>query len=254
MKLIFCGTGTSQGVPVIGCNCGVCSSADIRDKRLRSSVVIQSEQTSFIIDTGPDFRQQMLRYQVKSLDAIVYTHQHKDHTAGLDDIRAYNYRQSQAIPIYANRATLEHLKREYYYIFESPDYPGLPKLGLNQIEKDFFRISEIGIQPISIMHGRLPILGFRIGKLAYITDASFISEESIDLLQDLDILVINALRKEKHHSHFTLSEALDVIKRLQVKKAYLTHISHLLGKHQEIQAELPEGVFLAYDGLTLHWD
>ncbi|MEM6630050.1 MAG: MBL fold metallo-hydrolase [Bacteroidota bacterium] len=256
MKFIFTGTGTSQGIPVIGCTCEVCKSTDIRDKRLRTSGILQGNETTLVFDTGPDFRQQMLRHNINVLDAVVFTHQHKDHTAGLDDVRAYNFILRRKMPIYADELTRIHLHKEYYYIFEPTDYPALPQLEINLIDPDKpFEVGEFQLIPIKIIHGRLPILGYRIGKFAYITDASFIPEDSLEKLQGLDVLVLNALRKKAHPSHFTLQQAIEMVAQIQPKAAYFTHISHFMGTHASVEAEgLPEGVSLAYDGLEITID
>jgi len=253
LKFTFTGTGTSQGVPVIGCDCEVCRSTDPRDSRLRSSGILQVNGTTFVFDTGPDFRQQMLTHQVSVLDAVIYTHQHKDHTAGLDDVRAYNFRLRKKMQIYANDLTLNHLRKEYYYIFENSDYPALPQLDLHEIDgHTVFNALGTMITPIPVLHGKLPVLGFRIGDLAYITDASYIPPESMAKLKNLKVLILNALRKEDHRSHFTLPEAIKVVESLAPQKAYLTHISHFMGKHADVEAsDLPANVALAYDGLEI---
>jgi phosphoribosyl 1,2-cyclic phosphate phosphodiesterase len=251
MKITFLGTGTSQGVPVIGCSCEVCQSLDYRDKRLRTSIHIQYDQTSMVIDTGPDFRQQMLREHINRLDAVLFTHAHKDHTAGLDDVRAYNFLQHSNMPIYATTPTLEQLKVEFAYAFEPNAYPGIPRLQLHTIDSQPFNIQGITITPLPVMHLRLPVLGFRIDNFSYITDANFISEETFALLEGTEVLVLNALQHEKHISHFNLLEAIDVVKRVNPKQTYFTHISHKLGTHQINQNQLPEGIALAYDGLQL---
>lgn len=251
MKFTFIGTGTSQGIPVIACPCEVCVSADPRDNRLRTAGLLQSDTTTLVFDTGPDFRQQMLRHQVKVLDAVVFTHQHKDHVAGLDDVRAYNFLLNRKMDIYANQLTIDHLKREFYYIFEENQYPGIPMIDTHLIESAPFQVGDIGLTPVPVLHYKLPVLGFRVGKFAYITDANYISDESMALLEGVEILVLNALRLKKHLSHFTLDEAIEVAEKLRVKAAYFTHISHLLGKHEEISKRLPAHMQLAYDGLSL---
>ncbi|WNJ18898.1 MBL fold metallo-hydrolase [Pontibacter sp. G13] len=254
MKFTFSGTGTSQGVPVIACPCEVCQSTDPHDKRLRTSGILQSDTTTLVFDTGPDFRQQMLRHQIGVLDAVVFTHQHKDHVAGMDDVRAYNFLLQRDMPVYATEAVLEHLKREYYYIFENAQYPGVPKLAMNLIQPDSpFEVGDMQLTPIPVMHGSMPVLGYRIGNFAYVTDVNAIPESSMARLQGLDTLVLGVLRHEVHYSHFSLSEGLEVIERLAPKQTYLTHISHLMGKHADIDPTLPEGVNLAYDGLVLEW-
>ena len=257
MKLTFLGTGTSQGVPVIACRCGVCSSADERDKRLRTSalVTVDGEQsTNILIDIGPDFRQQMLCHGVDHLDAILITHAHRDHVGGLDDIRSFNYVQGRKMDIYLNAVAAEAIRRDYHYIFEPHIYPGLPEADLHVVDSDFAVSTpgaDITVTPIHAMHKDLPVLGFRIGKLAYITDANYIAPAELEKLKGVEVLVINALRKEKHFSHFCLPEALEVVCKVHPQRAYLTHMSHEMGLYAEVQRELPEGVFLAYDNLEL---
>ncbi|MDD2288007.1 MAG: MBL fold metallo-hydrolase [Bacteroidales bacterium] len=252
LKLCFLGTGTSQGVPVIGCNCEVCSSNDIRDKRLRTSCIITSDQgTQILIDSGPDFREQMLRHKVSYLDAILITHSHRDHIGGLDDVRSYNYLQSKAMPIYSNAHTLRELKTTYSYAFQDMKYPGLPAFDLKEVNKNqSFSINELEIIPIEVIHYKLPILGYRIGNITYITDAKTISNTEIKKIIGTEILIVNALREEEHFSHFTLSEALDLVEIVKPKKAYFIHISHSM-LHSRIQAKLPGNVFLAYDDLEI---
>lgn len=253
MKVTFLGTGTSQGVPVIACDCVVCTSEDTHDNRLRVSILIEYEGKVIVIDCGPDFRYQMLRARVKHLDAIIFTHEHKDHVAGLDDIRAFNYKQQSEINVYAHKRVQEALKREFSYIFSSNKYPGLPRLDLYDIEDNKpFMVSDIEVIPVSVMHFQLPVFGYRIGNFTYITDAKTISEEEKQKIKGSEILVINALQKEKHISHLTYDEALDLAREIGAKKTYLTHVSHRLGTHKEISAELPDGIFLAYDGLELN--
>ncbi len=251
MKVTFLGTGTSQGVPVIACPCKVCSSLDYRDKRLRSSIYIESDGQSIVIDTGPDFRQQMLRENIQKLDAVLYTHEHKDHTAGLDDIRSFNHKYDMDMPIFARHNVIDQLKREYEYIFKTPHYPGIPKVEINEIDKEVFKLNELEIIPVEVMHYKLPVLGFRIKNFTYITDAKTISSEEKEKIKGSKILVLNALQLEPHISHFTLEEALAMIEELKPEKAYLTHISHRLGTHNEVERHLPANVFLAYDGLKL---
>lgn len=249
MKITFLGTGTSQGVPVIACKCDVCCSNDSKDKRLRSSVLLEIENQTFVIDAGPDFRQQMLRENVQTLDAILITHEHKDHVGGLDDVRAFNYVMKKPSDIYAEKRVHESIKREYSYVFAELKYPGIPKMNLHEIKENPFQVNNIKIEPIRVFHNKLPILGFKIRNFAYITDANKIPDK--EKLKNLDVLVINALRKKKHISHFCLKGALKLIKELKPKKAYLTHISHLMGEHKIIEKELPKNVFFAYDGLLL---
>lgn len=253
MEFVFSGTGTSQGVPVIGCECEVCRSKDPLDKRLRTAGILRSEQTTICFDAGPDFRQQMIREDIKVLDAVVFTHQHKDHTAGLDDVRAYNFRLKRDMPVYATDAVIEHLKREYYYIFEQSDYPGIPKLDLKEIETDAFQIGDLELLPIPMMHGPMPVLGFRVGDFAYITDANYISDAARERLVGVRFLTLNALRKAKHHSHFNLEEAIALAQEIGAEQTYLLHISHLMGTHAEVSRELPSGIQFAYDGLRFSW-
>jgi phosphoribosyl 1,2-cyclic phosphate phosphodiesterase len=252
MKITFLGTGTSQGVPVIACECEVCKSLDYRNKRLRVSVHIQTKSTSIIIDAGPDFRQQVLSENIKSLEAILITHEHKDHTAGLDDIRAFNFKQGKAMPIYASKPVHEQLKREYEYVFVENKYPGIPQMDLMEInENENFKVEEEDIIPILVLHNKLKVFGFRIGDFTYITDANFIAETEIAKIKGTKILVLNSLQKSAHISHFTLDEAVEMAQKIGAEKTYFTHISHKLGLHAEVEKELPENIFLAYDGLKL---
>ena len=250
MRLTFLGTGTSQGVPVIGCDCEVCSSLDPRDARLRSSVLIEVGDVNLVIDTGPDFRQQMLRERVQRLDAVLFTHEHKDHTAGLDDVRAFNFKHHMDMPIYAEERVITQLRREFAYAFGESKYPGVPRIEPVQIDETLFKIKGVEVFPIRGYHHKLPVLGFRIGNLAYITDVNRLEQSSLDKLKGLDVLVINALRKEKHISHYTLHEALTVIAELKPSRSYLTHISHLMGAHSGLDS-LPDNVEVAYDGLQI---
>lgn len=251
--ITFLGTGTSQGVPVIACDCSVCLSDNLKDKRLRSSILIEVKNKVFVVDTGPDFRQQMLRENVKKLDAVFFTHEHKDHTAGLDDVRAFNFLQNKAMDLYVNSNVQETLTREYEYAFNNKAYPGVPQLNFKLIEENQQQINAEGIdfELLYLWHYKLKVIGYKLGKFAYCTDVNKIDEGEMEKLKNLDILVITALRIEKHISHFNLEEALAVIDKLKPKKAYLTHISHLLGNHDEVQKNLPSNVFLAYDGLKI---
>jgi phosphoribosyl 1,2-cyclic phosphate phosphodiesterase len=251
IKVTFLGTGTSQGVPVIGCECSVCKSENQKDNRLRTSVLIESKNKVICIDTGPDFRQQMLAAKVNVLDAVVYTHEHKDHTAGMDDVRAFNFKQKKPMDLYVNEDVEKCLRREFSYAFRENPYPGVPRLDLHRIDNSPFNVHGITITPIQLMHYKLPVFGYRIGDFAYCTDVNYIAPEEKEKLQNLDVLVVTALRKEKHISHFSLEEALGLIQELNPKMAYLTHISHYLGLHDLVSKELPQNVFLAYDGLII---
>lgn len=251
MKITFLGTGTSQGVPVIACPCRVCQSPDTKDKRLRSSVMIEKNGKVIVIDSGPDFRQQMLRANVKQLDGLVFTHEHKDHIAGMDDIRAFNYIHKKNVNVYASVKVQEAMKREFPYVFDDFKYPGVPEINLHTISNEPFEVDGIKIQPVEVLHYRIPVFGFRVDDFTYITDANFISEEERKKIRGCRIVVLNALRREPHVSHYTLEEALVVLKDLNPQRGYLTHISHQLGLHKEVNAELPAGIKCAYDGLTL---
>ena len=251
MKVTFLGTGTSQGVPVIACNCEVCTSKNLKDNRLRSSILIASNEKTIVIDTGPDFRQQMLRANVQKLDAVVFTHEHKDHIAGLDDIRAFNYKQKSAMDIYATEAVQDALKREFYYVFADFKYPGIPLMDLQTIDLTPFSIGDIHLTPILVMHYKMPVLGFRINDFTYITDAKSINEIEKEKIKGSKVLVVNALQQDKHISHFTLSEALAFADEMQAETTYFTHISHKLGTHHKISQQLPSHIHLAYDGLEI---
>lgn len=242
------GTGTSQGVPVIGCTCKVCRSVDYRDNRLRVSVHLQVGDKSFIIDSGPDFRQQVLRERIRRLDAVVFTHEHKDHTAGLDDIRAYNFLQNKDMPLYGEARVLEQLKREFAYIFSGIPYPGIPRVDMFPVTAEPFEIDGVPFIPIRVMHYKLPVLGYRIGDFSYITDANYIAPEELNKLRGSKVIVLGALRQESHISHFSLQEAVDLLKDLAPEQAYLTHISHLMGLHREVEETLPNFIRLGYDG------
>lgn len=251
MKVTFLGTGTSQGVPVIGCSCEVCTSMDYRDKRLRSSIHLEVEGKSFVIDTGPDFRQQMLREQINKLDAVLFTHGHKDHIAGLDDVRAYNFLQNMDMPVYGNRDVLRQLQVEFHYAFGELRYPGTPQILLHEITEEAFETHGIRFTPLPVMHFKLPVLGFRVNDFCYITDANHIPDSTYEKMKGAKVLVLNALQREKHISHFNLSEALDVATKVGAEQTYFIHISHKLGQHKRIEKELPNSVALAYDGLTI---
>lgn len=252
MKITFLGTGTSQGVPFIGCSCPVCQSDDLRNNRLRASVWIRTKETSIVIDTGPDFRYQMLRAHVGKIDALVYTHGHKDHVAGLDDIRAYNYWQKKPIDLYVNHQTEEVLRREFQYVFNGMQYPGIPQLHLKSTQGlAKFQIRDLIFQPIKVMHYQLEVYGYRIGDFCYITDANYIAPEEMEKIKGCKVLVLPALRKEKHISHFSLTEAIEIAKISGAEKTYLTHISHQMGLAAEVESSLPAGVHLAYDGLNI---
>jgi phosphoribosyl 1,2-cyclic phosphate phosphodiesterase len=254
VKITFLGTGTSQGVPVIACECETCSSDDSRDKRLRTSILIEKDGTTLVIDAGPDFRQQMLREDVKRLDAIILTHEHKDHIAGMDDVRAFNYQSQDAIDIFAEERVLKAVRKEYSYVFAEYRYPGIPRMRLNTITDEVFNVRNISITPLRVFHYRLPVYGFRIGNLAYITDANYIPEETKEKITGVKYLVINALRKEKHISHFSLREAINFIDQISPGKAFITHISHQMGRHIDLELELPPRIVLAEDGLSFLCD
>ena len=254
MKVTFLGTGTSQGVPLIGCPCPVCTSTDKHNNRLRCAILIETPEANVVIDTGPDFRYQMLRAKNYKLDAIVFTHGHKDHIAGLDDVRAYNYFQQKAMQIYATEATQAGLRKEFSYVFDHAEYPGVPQLSLNTINgSDPFTINGLTFTPIKVLHYKLEVLGFRIGDFTYITDANYIAPEELAKANGSKAFVINALRHEKHISHFTLEEAMEVSRAAKVEQTYFTHISHQLGLHHEVSKDLPKNMHLAYDGLTLEF-
>lgn len=251
LKITFLGTGTSSGVPMIACPCEVCSSADPKDKRLRSSILIESPTTTIVVDSGPDFRYQMLRENVKKLDAIIFTHAHKDHVAGLDDVRAYNYFQKKPMDIYVSEMAQEVIMREFPYAFAETKYPGVPEINMNTIALDPFMVGDIPVTPILVWHLKMPVWAFRFGSFTYITDANRIDDAEKQKITGTEIIVLNALRKATHISHFNLQEAIDLSTELKVKQAYFTHISHQLGLHKAVNKELPSHMQLAYDGLTL---
>jgi phosphoribosyl 1,2-cyclic phosphate phosphodiesterase len=253
LTVTFLGTGTSQGVPFIGCDCSVCTSPLPEDKRLRTSVWIDTPEASIVIDSGPDFRYQMLRAGVRRLDAIIFTHGHKDHIAGLDDVRAYNFHQEKAMEVYGDHNTLESLRREFAYVFNNKAYPGIPQINLHELSGAPFSINGLEIVPVRVMHYKLEVLGFRIGPFTYITDANYIAPDELDKCRGTHTLVLNALRHEPHISHFTLKEAIAVAHEINPETTYFTHISHQLGLHHDIERHLPAGMHLAYDGLKLHF-
>jgi phosphoribosyl 1,2-cyclic phosphate phosphodiesterase len=253
IKITFLGTGTSGGVPMIGCGCYVCSSPEEKDKRLRSSILVQSKTTTLVIDTTPDFRTQMLRANVKKLDAVIFTHPHKDHVAGLDDVKAFNYFQKKPMDVYANELTQEALKREFIYIFTDKKYPGVPSVTMHTITDKTFMVGDIPVTPILVYHLQMPVLGFRFGKFTYITDANRIDDGEKQKIVGSDTLVINALRKDTHISHFNLQEAVDLVDEMKIPHVYFTHISHQLGRHEEINKELKPDRQLAWDGLQLQF-
>lgn len=248
MRITLLGTGTSQGVPVIGCDCEVCASVDFQDKRLRASILVESQGKTIVVDTGPDFRQQMLINRVKRLDAVLFTHAHKDHTAGMDDIRSFNFLQQKDMPIYGRKEVLTQLKQEFSYVFVEKKYPGIPQVDTFELDGNSLNIEGVNVTPIEVMHHKMPVYGFRFGDFTYITDANYISPESMDKIRGSKVVVINALQKTEHISHFTLKEALQIIKELKPKKAYITHISHKMGLHRDVSKELPDNVKLAFDG------
>jgi len=251
LKITFLGTGTSTGIPMIGCSCAVCTSGNPKDKRLRSSILIESPTTTIVIDTTPDFRCQMLRVHNTKLDAVLFTHPHKDHIAGLDDIRAYNFFQQKPMDVYANALTAEALKHEFAYVFADKKYPGIPQINLHTIDETPFVIGDIPIQPFTVWHHKMPVFGYRFQKFTYITDANRIDDHVKEMIAGSGIIVLNALRREKHISHFTLGEAIALVQELKIPNAYFTHISHQLGKHEEVEKQLPPGSHLGYDGLQL---
>jgi phosphoribosyl 1,2-cyclic phosphate phosphodiesterase len=252
VKITFLGTGTSQGIPIIACPCAVCTSDNIKDNRLRTSILIEEQGKCFVIDTGPDFRQQMLRANVKQMDAVLFTHEHKDHTAGFDDIRAFNFILRKKMDVYASDRVQEAIRREFAYIFSDFKYPGIPEINLHLLKNEITIIHGVKFIPIEVMHYKLPVFGFRVGDFTYITDANYISEKEKEKIKGSKVLVLNALRKEEHISHFTLEQAIELVRELKPETAYFTHISHQLGLHAEIEKELPKNIHLAFDGLTLN--
>ena len=251
MTVTFLGTGTSQGVPIIACECEVCCSQNTKDKRLRSSILIESNEAKIVIDSGPDFRYQLLREKIKTLDAVVFTHEHKDHIAGLDEVKSFNFINKMRMPVYATERVQKALKREFAYIFSEDKYPGIPEIDLYTIDENPFTIKDITLHPIDVMHFKMPVKSYRIKDFTYITDANFISESEKEKIKGSKIIVVNALRRVEHVSHFTLQQAIDLMLELKPEKAYFTHISHQLGCHNDVEKELPDFIELAYDGLKI---
>lgn len=253
LTITFLGTGTSSGVPMVGCECSICSSPDVNDTRLRSSILIQSETTTIVVDTTPDFRYQMLREKVKQIDAVLITHPHKDHIAGIDDTRPFQFLNKKPTEVYGSASSLEGIRNEIPYAFQDLKYPGIPKINLHEINEEPFLIGDIWVQPILVWHYKMPVHGFRFGKFTYITDANRIDEIEKDKIRGSETVVLNALRKEAHISHFTLQEAVEMVQELGVDRGYFTHISHQLGLHNQVNAILPPGIELAFDGLKLYF-
>lgn len=251
MKITFLGTGTSQGVPIIACECAVCQSADSKDKRLRTSVIVETENTNFIIDTGPDFRYQMLREGVKKLDAVVFTHEHKDHIAGFDDIRGFNWKTQMPMEVYATPNVEIALKRDFHYAFAEKRYPGVPSLNLHILDNNPFEVGDLVLTPIEVLHYKLPVFGYRVGDFSYITDVNFIADEEKEKLKGSKVLVLSALRQSEHISHYSLEQAIEVAQEIGAEQTYFIHMSHQMGLHEEVNAQLPEGMNLSYDGLVL---
>jgi phosphoribosyl 1,2-cyclic phosphate phosphodiesterase len=253
MKITFLGTGTSQGVPIIACDCDICASLDPKDKRLRSSILVSNNNLNLVVDSGPDFREQMLRAKIKSLDALLFTHAHRDHMSGLDDIRGFNFRMKKAIEVYCEKAVEIAIRREFFYAFEEPKYPGVPEMNIHTIGLNQFELLGMPIIPIRVFHHKMPVLGFRFGDFVYITDANRIEASELEKIKGCKVLVLNALRKEPHISHFTLNEAIEIAQTIKPEQTFFTHISHQLGTQQELENELPQGMHLAYDGMELNF-
>jgi phosphoribosyl 1,2-cyclic phosphate phosphodiesterase len=253
MKITFLGTGTSQGVPIIACDCDICASPDPKDKRLRSSILVSNNNLNLVVDSGPDFREQMLRANLKSLDALLFTHAHRDHMSGLDDIRGFNFRMKKAIEVYCEKAVEIAIRREFFYAFEEPKYPGVPEMNIHTIGLNQFELLGMPIIPIRVYHHKMPVLGFRFGDFVYITDANRIEDSELEKIKGCKVLVLNALRKEPHISHFTLNEAIEIAQIIKPEQTFFTHISHQLGTQQELENELPHSMHLAYDGMELNF-
>lgn len=251
MKITFLGTGTSQGVPPIGCRSDVCLSENPRDKRLRASIHIEWNGLSLVVDCGPDFRYQMIRAGISRVDALLFTHEHRDHTAGLDDIRPFNYLQEGALPVYLHPRVYQAFQGQFDYIFQPVPYPGIPQIDWHLIDNEPFEIGGHVIRPVEVLHYKLPVLGFVFDRFAYVTDANFISDQEKEKLKGMDVLVLNALRREAHISHFTMAEAVALAKELGAKQTYFTHMSHQIGLHNDVCSELPDGIDLAHDGLVV---
>lgn len=251
ISITFLGTGTSTGIPMIGCHCPVCTSSDSKDKRLRSSILVKSDTTTVVVDTTPDFRYQMLRLKNETLDGVLFTHPHKDHIAGLDDVRPYNFFLDKPINVYANALTIKALRTEFAYVFSEHKYPGIPEINLIEITDQPFIVGNLSILPVQVWHHRMPVTAFRFGNFTYITDANRISDEEKDKIRGSKKMVVNALRREQHISHFTLEQAVDLVNELGVGEAWFTHISHQLGRHEDVSQLLPPNIHLAYDGLTI---
>lgn len=245
------GTGTSQGVPVVGCDCAVCISPDPRDKRLRCSAVVEVEGYRLLIDTGPDLRQQLLRAQIHDVHAVVMTHQHQDHTAGLDELRAINFQQGHAVPIYGTPPVLARLRQQYAYIFENSGYPGLPQIELRELPAQPFWLGPLYVTPLPAWHGKLPVMGYRVGEVAYLTDVNQLPPATLQQLQGLEVLFLDALHRRPHHSHFHLAAAVKQAQAIGAKQSYFIHVSHHMGRHAEVDQELPRNMHLAWDGLEL---